>query len=300
MYGKIVAGYDESEEGRDALALAALVAEATGGVLLIGYVSPHQPRWYGNERNYRRALRDEVASILHPAAASMPASVRVETTSLAASSPSRGLHDLAEDEGAGLLVLGSTHRGPVGRVLLGSVGELLLMAAPCAVAVAPRRFAARSSRSIGVVGAGFDGSAESEQALASAHALAGASGARLRAIAVADSRHFPRASSSRPAGSRGKAEHAELERQLDEALSRLDPQAERLVLSGQPDQALAAAGAEIDLLVVGSRGYGPIRRALLGSVSAKLMRSAPCPSCRARPTPWRNHGPKPPQPAASP
>ena len=34
---------------------------------------------------------------------------------------------------------------------------------------------------------------------------------------------------------------------------------------------------EADLLVVGSRGYGPFRRVLLGSVSAKLAESSPCP-----------------------
>ena len=30
-------------------------------------------------------------------------------------------------------------------------------------------------------------------------------------------------------------------------------------------------------MVVGSRGYGPMRHALLGSVSAKLMRTCPAP-----------------------
>ena len=33
----------------------------------------------------------------------------------------------------------------------------------------------------------------------------------------------------------------------------------------------------IDLLVLGSRGYGPVMRTMLGSVSTDLMRSAPCP-----------------------
>jgi nucleotide-binding universal stress UspA family protein len=33
----------------------------------------------------------------------------------------------------------------------------------------------------------------------------------------------------------------------------------------------------VDLLVTGSHGYGPVRRALLGSVSTQLMRSCPCP-----------------------
>lgn len=40
---------------------------------------------------------------------------------------------------------------------------------------------------------------------------------------------------------------------------------------------LADAAADADLLVVGSRGYGPLRRVLLGSTSAGLVRSARCP-----------------------
>jgi nucleotide-binding universal stress UspA family protein len=33
----------------------------------------------------------------------------------------------------------------------------------------------------------------------------------------------------------------------------------------------------IDLLVLGSRGYGAVLRTWLGSVTAELVRSAPCP-----------------------
>ncbi len=41
---------------------------------------------------------------------------------------------------------------------------------------------------------------------------------------------------------------------------------------------LLRGGAEgIDLLVLGSRGYGPVMRVLLGSVSGHVFRHAPCP-----------------------
>ena len=48
-------------------------------------------------------------------------------------------------------------------------------------------------------------------------------------------------------------------------------------LTGDPSDQLANAAAELDVMVVGSRGYGPMRHALLGSVSAKLMRNCPAP-----------------------
>ena len=42
------------------------------------------------------------------------------------------------------------------------------------------------------------------------------------------------------------------------------------VASGVPGEELAAFGGEVDLLVVGSRGYGPVRRLMLGSTSQHL------------------------------
>ncbi|MBJ7348576.1 MAG: universal stress protein, partial [Thermoleophilaceae bacterium] len=39
----------------------------------------------------------------------------------------------------------------------------------------------------------------------------------------------------------------------------------------------AACESGVDLLVVGSRGYGPVNTVLLGTVTGKLMRQAPCP-----------------------
>ena len=40
---------------------------------------------------------------------------------------------------------------------------------------------------------------------------------------------------------------------------------------------LYVAAVNVDLLVLGSRAYGPVRRALAGSVSSGAVRHAPCP-----------------------
>ena len=54
--------------------------------------------------------------------------------------------------------------------------------------------------------------------------------------------------------------------------------AEATLITGKPAEALLDVTAEPGtMLVVGSRGYGPLRRVLLGSVSTRLVRSAPCP-----------------------
>jgi nucleotide-binding universal stress UspA family protein len=73
----------------------------------------------------------------------------------------------------------------------------------------------------------------------------------------------------------------ELQRRLDDGLAEL-PEPVRgaaLLLRGDPADELAgwADAEQPDLLVVGSRGYGPAKRVLLGGVTSRLVRSTPCP-----------------------
>jgi nucleotide-binding universal stress UspA family protein len=49
------------------------------------------------------------------------------------------------------------------------------------------------------------------------------------------------------------------------------------VLLGSPGRRLTEAARDADLLVVGSRGHGRLRQAVLGSVSEDCIRHAPCP-----------------------
>lgn len=49
------------------------------------------------------------------------------------------------------------------------------------------------------------------------------------------------------------------------------------MLNGQPWREPAAKSADLDLLLIGSRGYGPLQAVLLGATSGALMREARCP-----------------------
>ena len=66
---------------------------------------------------------------------------------------------------------------------------------------------------------------------------------------------------------------------LERGISELDvgTKAEAVLREGDPAEVLAQETERLDLLVVGSRGYGPIRGALLGTVSAAVTRAAACP-----------------------
>jgi nucleotide-binding universal stress UspA family protein len=56
-----------------------------------------------------------------------------------------------------------------------------------------------------------------------------------------------------------------------------DPSATGEVLDGEPAVALATASTDLDLLVCGSRGFGPLRTLLLGGTSHAVVRRAACP-----------------------
>jgi nucleotide-binding universal stress UspA family protein len=152
------------------------------------------------------------------------------------------------------------------------------MGGPCAIAVAPRGFARAKRRPLRIVSAGFDGSPAATEALKGAHALAQVAGATMRAIAIAEPVHLLERVLGSASDAGKNVEHGPLAEQLEQELASLEGvEVDRVVESGHPLPALRTASEEADVLVVGSRGYGPLHHVVLGSVSAKLMRSAPCP-----------------------
>src|SRR5262245_3606826 len=182
MFETIVVGVDDREGGRDALALAALLAEVTGADLVAVRAYPHEthPSRAAVGR-FEEDMRTDAGTELETVLAETGVSAR--RVIAGDSSAARALHHAADHEGAGLLVVGSTHRGHVGQVLVGGVSASVLHHAPCPVAVAPRGFADRHD-SLSRIGVGFDGGEESQTALVLAGELAKMSGARLEILSV--------------------------------------------------------------------------------------------------------------------
>jgi nucleotide-binding universal stress UspA family protein len=279
MYRKIIVGYDGSDQAKDALALGKDLAETTGAGLSVGGVSLVHPLLRGGADPLDREAGQEFAEQLEHAADSVDAAAQpVES-----SSPARGLHELAEEIEADLIVVGSSKHGPVGQTLLGNVGVALMHGSPCAVAIAPRGYADQSDRGISTIAVGYDGSPESQLALEGACELTRASGASLKLVSVAQPPDIV-------IGKSGGANYGwealketveeQVGAQLEEARKALpdDINVEATVASGEPADALAdVAKAPGSILLLGSRAYGPLRRVLLGSVSRKLAGSAPAP-----------------------
>lgn len=127
----------------------------------------------------------------------------------------------------------------------------------------------------GLLICGVDGSIGAREAARVACRLADALGAKLLLVHVGTVIVAPGA--SRVPG--GRAELTALAREDAERVEAGAIGAELRVAIGSPVELLARTAAEegATLLVVGSRGRGYLRAALMGSVSAGLCRSAPCP-----------------------
>ncbi len=182
-----------------------------------------------------------------------------------------------------MIVVGSSPRGARRRISPGSTGERLLHGASVPVAVAPRgqrdRPADTPVRRIGVA---FLDTPEAHEALRVAAELAQHTGASLTVYTVV----APRAEVFAPFSGRASEEsflagvREQARAALDRALATLPEgveAADELLEGDVVDELAALDERECDLLVCGSRGYGPVRRVLLGGVLRKLIRRAACP-----------------------
>ena len=241
MTDPILVGLALRDDDAAVVALAHELATATGAPLAFCHAYPFQPLIAIPPPEWVQELQAQCEARLRSAAGDAPAICR------AGPSPAGALHEVADELGAALIVVGSSHRGRVGRVLPGGVGEHLLHSAPCPVAIAPRGYAQPPDglRRIGVASAG---GAETEPAFALADVLAGTGGGDVTLYTV-----------------------------LTAGAPDREPPDDAVALHGDVATELAAISGELDLLLTGSRGYGPLRSRLASGVTAELAHTARCP-----------------------
>jgi nucleotide-binding universal stress UspA family protein len=268
MFEQIVVGVDGTATGRDALALAReLAGPQTRLVLANVYIAGTWPA-RGNAGIFTSGQREAAHEVLKQARSE--AGVDAELAAVASHYVGRGLHVLAEDTGADAIVVGSSRKGITGRVWHGNNMRSALNGAPAAVAIAPSGYA-DSPHALTEIGVGYDGSPESRHALDVARELAAQHGSRLSAF---------KAVPVNAAYDEGRHPTAEkIDGLVQGALGRLGELGgvEPHAAYGEPGEELALFGASVDLLVVGSRGYGPLGRLMHGSTSHHLAGAARCP-----------------------
>jgi universal stress protein A len=126
-----------------------------------------------------------------------------------------------------------------------------------------------------------DLSKESCKAFRYAVTLAG-SGAAIDVLTVVDKPSFMAGMEAVPIAKTVGEAHAEAEKRLTDMLeAEVPPSVEvnPIVREGKPEAVILEVAKErkIDMIVMSTHGHSGVKRALLGSVAERVVRSAPCP-----------------------
>lgn len=270
MFRRIVVGADGSPEGMDAAALGAAIAAATGsGLTLLDAFSPYPVSGTGMDRRTQvraaerqlNAERRRFAPYAHIEVVSDP-------------DPARALLRNARHWHADLVVIGSSRRAAAERCSIGQTGRRLLRKMPPALAIAKRGFHEQSSPELRSIAVGYDGGPESERALQLADQLAAAMDAELSIHTVnrdpiptlrrGDSVSAEFLQEIREGARLGAMRIAERAAARTAARSSVNPAV------GEPALVLTELSACTDVMVIGSRRWGPLARVLLGGVGEAL------------------------------
>jgi nucleotide-binding universal stress UspA family protein len=272
MHKPIIVAVDPERDDDAPLAAAAALARITGSPLMVVGAYLHDPITNAvSAGTVDEDMRGNTLRALEARTAGTDADLYVKGGPSAA----RVLHDATVELDALMVIVGSTHRGPVLRVTPGTTAERLVHGAPCPVAVVPAGLP--SDWTPTRVGAGFIDYEDGHSALRAAADLAQAAGGQLRAMTAVELRHT---AAIAPYGAGGREQsRAVAQREIDAALAQLPAgaRASGEVVVGMPAEALIALSEDVDLLVCGSRGYGPLHSVLAGSVTHAVLRQAHCP-----------------------
>jgi nucleotide-binding universal stress UspA family protein len=283
---RVLLATDGSEEAVRATRTALALADELGAELHVVHVGHLPPAFYESmgavtldreledrmrgraEEEARTRLEEQVQSIAADGGKVAQAHARIGR-------PDAQIVGLAEELDADLIVVGSRGLGPLRRALMGSISTSVLHHAHTSVLVArgePVSFPAK-------ILVALDGSEEATAAVRVAARLASASGSELHVVYVGELMpvYHPERHSYL----------AQYDTIRDEARHLLDEQVEQLRAGGvqiaqahlevgYPDREIVAIaeGIGAGLVVVGSRGLGGMRRALVGSISDSVVRHA--------------------------
>ncbi|WP_280217166.1 universal stress protein [Nocardia neocaledoniensis] len=277
----VVVGVDGSEQSRRALTWATGYAAHHRVPLRLVYAADvpvdYGPGMAGPLYDLD-ALRKHGESVVATAAAEA-AAVAAPIADIAISTESVLASAVAvlrqRSESARMIVVGSRGLGAFRRTLLGSTSTSIARHAHCPVAVIPE-----STPDDGPVVVGVDGSPCSVDAIAIAFDEAARRDARLIAVHAWSEfyRYEPRS-----------VMQTEAEAVLSESLAGYaekypEVSVERFVTEDRPTRAILEAGADAQLIVVGSHGRGGFAGMTLGSVAQAVLHGAECPLIIARPT----------------
>jgi nucleotide-binding universal stress UspA family protein len=264
----ILLATDGSQDAELAATTAVNLANSTGSELHVVTVTPGYPSFDIRVPEVVEELRRQAQNVLDEQREKIEQAggkVAQEHLRMAGEHPGVERHlsdeivEAAEEVGAGLIVMGSRGRGGIRRALMGSVSDSVVRHAHCPVMVVRQEPVGFPTKIL----VATDRSREAQLAATTAADLARSTNSELHVV------------------------HVGFEQNRDEAQKELDTEVDMIGETGAqdiqahlkigiPDTATVDLAEELGagLIVMGSRGLGGIRRALMGSVSDSVVRHA--------------------------
>jgi nucleotide-binding universal stress UspA family protein len=286
MTNRIVVGVDGSDPSIEALRWAAYEARRRNADVLA--VSCYSVPVYGSPEGAVYPTHEDIDMFKEGAAAvvgratELVAEIDPKLVVDAVTTMSSAAVAISESARTGdEIVVGATgHNGFVDG-LLGSVALGVVHRAHVPVIVVPAKPVVEIGPTMHKIVVGLDGSPGSLQALEWAYGEALLSGAELTAVHGWIYPYAgPRTSVSEPRTQMQLDAMEELKSSLESLGARLSSGSIHMhpkLVEQSPAEALLDEGSDADLIVVGSRGHGALRSALLGSVSRTVVQHAICP-----------------------
>ncbi|TDR30825.1 universal stress protein [Hydromonas duriensis] len=280
-------GYTPDYAGQEALALARMMTATSGSNLVVCTVVPEvwgHPSLAPVDKEYGDFLAQHAQATLDKARAQLADVANVRYIKFGASSATVGLTQAAKQEGADIIVLGSSRDGSSGRLSVGGVAGEIMHLAEVPIAMAPRDFRVKLGTQLPRLTCAYSGSEEASGTVLEALGIATELGVSLRLVsfAVRDRQMYPsligyQAEKEVQAAWREQA-RVSLER-VCKQLAGHEPAIEIDVAEGETwEDALSSIEWEAgEVLALGSSRMGVLQRVFLGSNAKKIMKASPVP-----------------------
>ena len=280
---RILLATDDSGDAELAATTAVSLAKSTGSELHVVHVWRPVPSVHFDAL-IRQEMQREAQKILDGQVKKIEGlGATVAEAPLREGSTYEEIVTLATEIGVGLIAVGSRGRGRIRRLLMGSVSDAVVRQAHCPVIVVRWKPVAFPAKIL----LATDGSEEATLATQTATELGERTGSELHVVYVGEipPTHYPDRHGYRALYEEDEREARQLlEAQIEKMKAAGATVAQAHLRVGRADEEVVVLAEElgVDLVAMGGRGLGGVRRALMGSVSDSVVRHAHCPVLIAR------------------
>jgi nucleotide-binding universal stress UspA family protein len=286
----VLVGLAPNERGLAALQLGAVLARSFGDDLVLATIvpAPWPPDPNRQDAEYLAYLEQAAREVHDRAQAELGNELRLDLVVHRARSVSSGVVEVAREQQASVVTVGSSAAGLLGLVTLGGVGQRVLHTSDIPVAIAPGGYAGHPHGRISRITVAFGRADGDSDLLITAAQTAERIGATLRVVCFAVrpmavfAGGIEQETENLVVDQWVKGIEADVSRALNSvrAAGTVAVRTDSDLVVGQGtswSEALAAvAWAEGDLLAVGASS-SPVSRFFLGSHASKIVRNSPVP-----------------------